>query len=286
MAAAVVILAASVWWIILPQDSSALQTLGSLELLSVYLLVLAVSLELASFVAYSALTASVLGAGRPSYFTLLRIDSSDVAVSHVVPGAGRRPRQFGTACCKRAGVPPEKALSAAAIQNSGSNLVLATLFTAGLLLSLTTISANVYYRTASIVALVALVATGVGIWFLTRHTTRIIQGARVIARRIPLVAEDWIETLLGTMAEQILPLVKRPRRIGLDFILAAANWLLDVAALLVLLAAFGHFLGIGPLLTVYGVACILAMLPLTPCGLGIVEGSWFLHLSASAHRQE
>ncbi|PXA65515.1 hypothetical protein CVS29_09730 [Arthrobacter psychrochitiniphilus] len=95
--ASVIIHGASVWWIILPQYSNAVPTLGSLEQLSVYLVLLAVGLELASFLAYSALSASVLGAGRPSYFTLLRIDSSDVGVSHVVPGAGRR--QSGTACC-------------------------------------------------------------------------------------------------------------------------------------------------------------------------------------------
>lgn len=107
--------------------------------------------------------------------------------------------------------PPEKALSAAAIQISGSNLVLATLFAAGLLLSLTTISANMYYRTDSVLALVALLASGVGMWFLTRHPPRTInKWPRSIARRIPPVNEDWIETFLGTMAERLLHLVKSP----------------------------------------------------------------------------
>ncbi|MFQ4149423.1 hypothetical protein AAGW05_12115 [Arthrobacter sp. LAPM80] len=47
---------------------------------------------------------------------------------------------------------------------------------------------------------------------------------------------------------------------------------MDAAALWVLLATFGHYLDIGPLLTVYGGGSILAMLPLTPGGLGIVGG--------------
>ena len=55
------------------------------------------------------------------------------------------------------------------------------------LLSLTAISANVYYRTAS------------------------------IARRIPFLTENWIEIFLRTMAEQILQRLKSPRRMGLDF---------------------------------------------------------------------
>ena len=53
---------------------------------------------------------------------------------------------------------------------------------------------------------------------------------------------------------------------------AALSWLLDAPVLWVMLAATGHYLGIGPLLTVYGLGNILAIVPLTPGGLGIIEG--------------
>jgi uncharacterized protein (TIRG00374 family) len=53
---------------------------------------------------------------------------------------------------------------------------------------------------------------------------------------------------------------------------AAANWLLDAASLWVFVAAFGHRPSIDGLLVSYGLAYVLAAIPLTPGGLGVVEG--------------
>jgi uncharacterized membrane protein YbhN (UPF0104 family) len=52
---------------------------------------------------------------------------------------------------------------------------------------------------------------------------------------------------------------------------AAANWLLDAASLWVFIAAFGHRVSIDGLLVAYGLANVLAAIPLTPGGLGVVE---------------
>ena len=53
---------------------------------------------------------------------------------------------------------------------------------------------------------------------------------------------------------------------------AAANWLLDAASLWVFLFAFGHAVSPIDLLVAYGLANILAVIPITPGGLGVVEG--------------
>jgi uncharacterized membrane protein YbhN (UPF0104 family) len=55
---------------------------------------------------------------------------------------------------------------------------------------------------------------------------------------------------------------------------AAANWLLDAAALFVFIAAFGHVEGPDGLLVAYGLANVLAAIPITPGGLGIVEAAF------------
>jgi hypothetical protein len=52
---------------------------------------------------------------------------------------------------------------------------------------------------------------------------------------------------------------------------AAANWLLDAASLWVFVAAFSHFISPVDLLLAYGLANILAAIPITPGGLGVVE---------------
>jgi uncharacterized protein (TIRG00374 family) len=52
---------------------------------------------------------------------------------------------------------------------------------------------------------------------------------------------------------------------------AAANWLLDAASLWVFLWAYGSRVEIDGLLVSYGLANVLAAIPLTPGGLGVVE---------------
>src|SRR5207302_518933 len=54
---------------------------------------------------------------------------------------------------------------------------------------------------------------------------------------------------------------------------AAANWLLDAVSLWVFVAAFGHRVSPDALLVSYGLAYVLAAIPITPGGLGVVEAA-------------
>jgi hypothetical protein len=53
---------------------------------------------------------------------------------------------------------------------------------------------------------------------------------------------------------------------------AAANWLLDAACLFVFIVALHGYVSPINLLVAYGLANILAVIPITPGGLGIIEG--------------
>jgi hypothetical protein len=53
---------------------------------------------------------------------------------------------------------------------------------------------------------------------------------------------------------------------------AAANWILDAASLYVFIAAFHKLVSPIDLFVAYGLANILAVIPITPSGLGVVEG--------------
>ena len=53
---------------------------------------------------------------------------------------------------------------------------------------------------------------------------------------------------------------------------ATLNWLLDAAALWFFLIAFGHLMNPASLVLAYSIASLLAVLPITPGGLGIIEG--------------
>lgn len=53
---------------------------------------------------------------------------------------------------------------------------------------------------------------------------------------------------------------------------AAGNWLVDALCLWLCLTAYGFSGAVGPVLALYGAVNLLAMVPTTPGGLGIVEG--------------
>ncbi|MBW4041463.1 MAG: UPF0104 family protein [Acidobacteria bacterium] len=101
-----------------------------------------------------------------------------------------------------------------------------------------------------------------------RHTDR----ACRIVRHVPLVRPGRAEAFVRTLAGHIRRLGADHRRSGAAIAFAAANWLLDAAALGVVFVAFGHPVPFAALLTEYGLGSILATLPLTPGGLHIVEG--------------
>jgi uncharacterized protein (TIRG00374 family) len=229
-------------------------------------------LEVASNAAYSALTARIIGPKRLSYFTALRIDAADLGVNHVVPGGGATAAAVRFRLFVRAGVPTEEALSGAALEITISNLALGALFAIGLAISLSALGSNDYY----VVALAAVAVLFAGViaagWALERHMEGCVRFARWVGRHLRHVGSDGAELFARSVARRVHVMVHQPRRLWINLALATSNWLLDAAALWVMLAAFGHVPSVGTLLAVYGLGSILAMLPLTPGGLGLVEG--------------
>jgi uncharacterized protein (TIRG00374 family) len=261
-----------IWLVIVPQWAGALSVITSLERISLPLVLTAVMFEVGSFFAYSALTAVVLGHDRPRYWTLLRLDLVDLGVNHVVPGgapiaAAVRLRLFGLV-----GVQPSVAFTATTIEITSANLVLGAIFGVGILFSLAQFAANSAYLIAASAVLVLLLAAGASVWAFVARTDGTVRVTRAIAVRIPWVTPDRAEAFVRMVADRIRALVTDRRRMAAAVVLSVANWLLDAAALWILLEAFGAAPGIGALLTVYGVGTLLSMLPLTPGGLGIVEG--------------
>jgi uncharacterized protein (TIRG00374 family) len=270
--ASLALLGLVIWLLVVPQFAEARQAVHALESISFPLVLLAIGLELSSLLAFSALTAVVLGPTRPSYFTLLRIDLTNLGMNHVIPGGGAAATAWRFRLLGQAGVPASAAFMTAAIEALGTNVLLGLIFIVGIALSIATVPATGNDIWALVIVLVLLLGVGAAIWALTRHAENTVRAARGLARRLRVVTEEQAEEFVRKIVQQLRELMKNPRRMSAALALGAANWLLDAAALWVVLAALGHAPGIGALLTVYGVAGILAQLPLTPGGLGIVEG--------------
>ena len=78
--------------------------------------------------------------------------------------------------------------------------------------------------------------------------------------------------VLTRIALRIRDLESNPKLLRKAITFASLNWLLDAASLWVFMAAFGYRVNPDALLVAYGLANVLAAIPITPGGLGIVEG--------------
>jgi uncharacterized protein (TIRG00374 family) len=94
---------------------------------------------------------------------------------------------------------------------------------------------------------------------------------RFVARHAPFLDEDNVDGLIHRLAARLVMLLADRRRLLSAVRWAAADWLLDAASLEVFVWAFGHRPGVVGLLVSYGLANVLAAIPITPGGLGIVE---------------
>jgi hypothetical protein len=77
--------------------------------------------------------------------------------------------------------------------------------------------------------------------------------------------------LLGKVAGRITLLITNRRTLWWAFTWATLNWLLDATCLWVFLWSFGSVVSPIDLLVAYGLANVLAAIPITPAGLGVVE---------------
>lgn len=260
-------------YVVLPQLVGAGHDVALLSSAQPLLLVLALALEACSLTCFTLLTRATLPrAGTPGLWTLLRIDLTGYGVSHVMPGGGATAAAFRYRLLTRAGVGSDDAFSGAAVQTAAALVTLVGVFVTGVALSFQSATSQASLLTAGVVAAVLLLVLAGGAVLLTVRQTSTLAGLHRLLRRLPTSRARLVEDVVEGLTRRLTALghdrVLLTRTLGW----AAANWLLDAACLWCCLRAYGHASPVGALLAVYGVVNLLAMLPLTPGGLGIVEG--------------
>jgi uncharacterized protein (TIRG00374 family) len=256
---------------LLPQVAGAHRALGLLAHVRVGHLALAVALEAASILAYTELTRSVLLHGAPGRGTLLRVQLSTLAVSHVVPGGNAAGSALGYRLLTQSEVAGTDAAFALAAQGVGSAVVLNLLLWLGLLVSIPLRGYNPLYATAGLVGVVLIGGFAAVVVLLLRGDTWAVGVLRAVARRLPLLDEDRVAAIAQRLASRLQSLADDRRLVGRAALWAALNWLLDAASLWVFVGAFGHWVPVDGLIVSFGLANVLAALPVTPAGLGVVE---------------
>jgi len=251
--------------------SKARSSLSQLGRVNFLWLLAGFALESGALVAYGRLTQSVLPKEGPSFSKVLRIDLSTLAVSHVIPGGTAGGTGLGYRLLTSNGVSGADAGFALATQGIGSAVVLNAMLWIALVISIPLHGFNSAYVTVAVVGAVLLAAFGILVLSLTRGEHRATAALRAVARRVPRVTEDQMESLVQRLAARLRTLGSDRQLLQHAVLWAAANWLLDAASLWAFVAAYGHATSPIDLFVAYGVANILAAVPLTPGGLGIVE---------------
>jgi len=256
---------------ILPRLGGLNQSLHLLSQSNIWVALIGVVLEAAALAAWVMLTYTVLPPGILHRRRIMQIDLSTLAVSHIMPGG----TAFGAALMYRLltqeEVRPSDAGFAIAMQGVGSAVVLNVLFWIALVISLFFHAYNPLYALAAGLGILLMAAVAGVIVLLTRGRTRVIEFVRRAADRLPFADGDALATGVQQFADR-LHLFTRDRRLmrqGVGW--AAANWLLDAACLWACLAAFHTYVSPVDLLVAYGLANIIAVIPITPSGLGVIE---------------
>ena len=130
------------------------------------------------------------------------------------------------------------------------------------------------YVAAALVGIVAMSMAAACISALSDGSRIVDHAVRVVARRFG-VDDSAVGDALRNVGHRVEDLLRRRRqlvrRIGRW---AAVNWLLDAASLWVVLQMFGVEVAPIGVAVAFGVANVLAAIPLTPGGIGIVDWAY------------
>lgn len=270
--ATVLVGAVVVEYLVLPQLAGARKAIHLLGEVQPAWLVLGAVLAAAAIAAYAELTRTLLPvAGRPRYRTLLRITLATLGLSHVVPGGTAVGSSMGYRMLTNEGVRGSDAAFALATEGIGSAVVLNMLLWVGLVVSIPARGFDPLYGTAALVGALLLAAVGTAVVLLTKGEEHLAAVVCRVADRLPFLEGEGVADALRRVAGRLRELAADPRLLARGVGWATLNWLLDAAALWVFLAAFGHRMSPDGLIISYGLANVLAAIPITPGGLGVVE---------------
>lgn len=260
------------YYLVIPTLARSRSSAETLLEVNPFLLALAVALEIGALVCYTVLTRVTLpDEPRLSLFTIFRIQLATRSVTNLVPGGSAAGGTLGYRLFTDAGVAPTAAGFSLATVGLGSAVVLNLILWVALLISIPLNGFRPAYVTAAIVGVLLLLFAAGLVYLLLEGRDRAERVLRAIARRIPFVEEETAARFVHQMADRIQDLAQQPELVRRGVLWAAANWILDAAALWVFLRAFGHSMNPINLIVAYGVTGVLAAIPITPGGLGVVE---------------
>jgi len=263
-----------VFWLfilpIVPGFGDALSKLGEVEPMWLFL---GIALEFAALLCYSMLTHVALGqdSDKVRIFTLFRIQLSTRSLGSLVPGGSAAGNALGFRLMTLAGANGRDAGFALATAGVGSAVVLNLILWVALIVSIPGRGVNAFYGTAAIFGVIVMLLAGGVVLGLVDHEGRAERVTRWFARKMRF-DQDKAGEVAVHLGERLRGLANEPGLLRKVLSWSLLNWFLDIAALFVFIRAFGGSVDIVGLVVSFCLANIFASIPITPGGLGIVEG--------------
>jgi putative heme transporter len=264
-----------IYFFILPLIPGLRQAATDLSRVQPGLLVVGLCLQISALMCYSALTKAALGesGAHITQFRMFRIQMSTRALANIVPGGSAAGSALGYRLITLSGVRGTDAGFALATAGLGSAIVLNMVLWLGLLVSIPIRGVNPIYAAGALVGLVIMGIAAVLVMGLIDGNGRSERAIRWLSGRAKLNEDRSAEVLrqLGARVEDLISDRVLLRKVGRWAVL---QWCFDMASLWVFIRAFGATVDIDALVVAFGLANILAAIPITPGGLGIVEATY------------
>jgi uncharacterized protein (TIRG00374 family) len=261
-------------WVLVPQVDDARHSLSTIGLTQLGWLAAAMVAVLLSFLAFSLVTASMLRTeGYPmDLSTVIRMDLATIAVSHAVPGGAAVGTALGARLLTVRGVPTISAGFVKVSQGALSQCLLQLMLWGALALAIPVHGTSPLYVTATIVGGATLLLVGSAVWLLIARPGLPAAMLARWGRRLPPKVMRKAQRGLRAVPEHLRALGADRRRLTWICAWSMGNWIFDAAALWLCVRGFGFSLGYIELIVAFGLAAVLASVPITPSGLGVVEG--------------
>lgn len=271
------------YFLVLPKISQQKGKLNLLTHINLLYVALSLGLETASLLAYAMLTRAILCQfGKPPRLRrLIQVDMSTLALTRVLPGGSAAGTGLGYRLLTDMGYSRADAGLTLAVQSVGSAAVLNGLLWFGLVLSIPLRALRhspgsgalpkTLYITAALFGVLLVGFFGFVVLSLTVGEERSLRFVHAGCRRLKFLDEETVVRLVKRVADQLRVMVTNRSLMLRGIAWASANWLFDAAALWVMVGAFHYHLGIDAVIVSYCIANVVAAIPITPGGLGVVE---------------
>jgi uncharacterized protein (TIRG00374 family) len=269
------VFAAVIYYFVVPLVPDFRDAWGDLARVEPSLHVIGLGLELIALYCYAPLMKAALGdAGASlSRWRLFRIQMSTRALSSIVPGGSAASSALGYRLITLSSVTGPDAGFALATVGLGSAVILNLILWSGLIVSIPIRGVNPLYGTAALAGVLVMGLAATLVYGVMEGQGRSERIVRWIARKFR-VDDDKAARVLHRVAERLEQLISDRQLLGRVAFWAALNWLFDAAALWVFLRAFGVTMSVDALIISFGIANVLAAIPITPGGLGYVDASY------------